>query len=275
MIEIGRKNTLKVVRKTNLGLSLDGGNFKDILLLERYVPEGVEVGDDLEVFVCMDSEDRIIATTQTPYAQAGEFAFLKCVDSGSIGAFLDWGLPKDVLVPYKEMQQDMQQGYSYIVKILVGDRNRLIASSKLDMHLSEDTSMFSEGQEVDILVAVVSDMGYKAVVNNHCWGLLFDNEIFQELRMGQRLQAYVKKIREDGKLDIVLQKPGYGPINSIAKDVLEKLEHAGGHLAFTDKSAPDVIYREFGVSKKAFKKAIGTLYKQRLITIDPDGLRKN
>ncbi|MGL1902573.1 MAG: S1-like domain-containing RNA-binding protein [Fibrobacterales bacterium] len=275
MASIGKTATLTVVSVKEFGLYLDGGELGEILIPTRYAPSRAQEGDEISVFIYCDSEDRVIATTEKPFLEAGEYGLLKVAETGSYGAFLNWGLPKDILVPHKEMQREMEQGFEYLVTVYVDhETDRLVASSRLDRHLSIDTDMFSEGDEVSIIVAHFTDMGCKVVVNNHCWGLLFKNEIFQDLKKGDKTTAWIKNIREDGKLDLVLQQAGYDTIDPLSKEIMEKLDDSDGFLPFNDKSAPDEIYDFFGMSKKAFKKALGSLYKERLITIENDGIHK-
>ena len=275
MAQIGETCTLSIVSTPQHGYYLDGGDLGEILLPKRYAPRGMKPGDELEVFLYLDSEDRPIATTEKPYARVGEFTSLQVVDMAPFGAFLDWGLPKDILVPKSEMPRPMEKGKFYVVKILMDEAsNRIIASARLDRHMSTDTGMFEQGQEVEITIAQFTDMGCKVIVENHCWGLLYDNEIFQELRRGEVTVAYVKKVREDGKLDLILQKPGYEAIDPISENIMDALEQMDGFLPYNDKSAPEDIYEAFGISKKAFKKAIGALYKSRQIRIEENGIHK-
>ncbi len=273
MAEIGKVQTLTVVSIQEFGVYLDGGSLGEILLPGRYAPSRVLEGDELRVFICLDSDDRLIAVTDTPKLQVGEYGLLTVVDAGSYGAFLDWGVPKDILVPFKEMQREMEKGMSYLVTVYVDtETDRLVASSRLDRHLSIDTDEFQEGDEVDIIIDIFTDIGCKVIVNNHCRGLLYTNEIFKNLKKGDHAKAWVKALREDGKLDLTLQKPGYDGIDPLATQILDMINEANGFLPFTDKSNPDDIYKAFGMSKKAFKKAIGSLYKQRHITIKNDGI---
>lgn len=274
MVDIGKFTTLRVVKECDFGVYLDGQELGEILLPAREVPHWCKVGERVKVFVYLDSADRLIATTRTPYATVGQVAWLKVVSVTAVGAFLDWGLPRDLLVPFREQQQRMQAGRSYLVFIYLDDNTRrIVASSELDRFL--DTQPFSgqADQEVELVIGSQTDMGYKVIINDAHWGVLYKNEVFQPLRKGQRLQGFIKKVREDGKIDCCLQEPGYGKVNEAAGVVLAMLHKHGGFLAVTDKSSPEQIRALFGVSKKTYKKAIGTLYKQRYITIEKNGIK--
>ncbi len=275
MANIGKLNTLKVLREAEQGLYLDGDNLGDILIPKRYVPEGTKVDDDIEVFIYTDSEDRIIATTEKPYAMVGQFGAMKVVHVNKFGAFLDWGLMKDLFVPFREQKMKMVEGNTYVVFVYLDlDSDRVAASAKLDQFLDETPPPFEQGEEVDIIVAQKSDLGYKVIINETHWGLIFKNEIFGDIRIGDKRKAYIKNLREDDKIDVSLQKEGYDRIDPLSKTILQKIEDEGGFLALTDKSSPEEIAATFGISKKAFKKAIGALYKQRLIELDTHGIRK-
>jgi uncharacterized protein len=274
MVLIGNFNTLTVVKRVPFGYYLDGHELGEILLPQRYAPEGTEINSEIEVFIYCDSEDRLIATTQKPYAKVGEFAYLKVVSVSQDGAFLDWGLPKDLLVPFREQKLTMQEGKSYIVTIFLDQlTKRIAASSKIDKYLNKQDINLVEGEQVDILVCTETDIGFTAVINNEYPGLLYKTEIFQPLTKGMRCQAYIKKIRDDKKIDISLTKAGIIVENDLAPKILDELERNNGFLPLTDKSSPDEIYRMFHESKKNFKRAIGALYKQRIISIDADGIR--
>ena len=275
MLEIGKYANLEVIKEVDFGLYLDGGPYGEILLPTRYIPEATKVGDDLKVFIYTDSEDRIIATTLNPLATVGEIAFLKVKEVGEYGAFLEWGLPKDLFVPFREQHRPMEMGNSYLVKILLDDKSdRVIGSSRLQKFLKHTAEDLEEGQLVNIMLASKTDLGYKVVVNGEYWGMLYANEVFSKLSQGQRTKAYVKKVREDGKLDLSLQPQGYKKqIPDAAQQVLQKIKDHDGFLTITDKSPPEEIYKTFKMSKKAFKKAVGLLYKQRMIRIEDKGLR--
>ena len=273
MIKIGEKNSLKIVKELDFGIYLDGEEMGEILLPQRYVPETYEIGDMLEVFIYLDSEDRIIATTETPYAGAGDFAFLKVADVNEVGAFLDWGLAKDLFVPFREQKKKMVKGESYVVFIYVDNSNRIAASSNLDRFADAESSCFEDNQEVDLLICEQTELGYKAVINNSHLGVLYSNEIFRKIDMGLKIKGFIKKIRDDGKIDLCLERPGPAKVNNLSRDIFELLAREGGFLSVTDKSPPEEIYSLFGVSKKTYKKALGSLYKKRMITIEKEGIR--
>ncbi len=275
MVEIGKYNVLKVVKDLDFGLYLDGGEeLGEILLPRRYVPVNCTVDTELEVFIYLDSEDRLIATTEMPNAIVGEFAYLKAVSVGKIGAFLDWGLPKDLLVPFREQKANIEKDRSYVVYIYLDDESRRIAaSSKIEKFLDNLPPNYEEGQEVELMIYHQSELGYKAIVNGTHTGMLYDNEVFRRLNKGEKVKGYIKKVREDDKIDLALEKPGYGKVDGIAQSILNVLKNSNGFLDITDKSPAEEISKRLGISKKNFKKAVGSLYKQRLINIENDGIR--
>lgn len=275
MIKIGDYNELEVVKHVDFGIYLDGGAHGEILMPIRYVPEGVEDGQDLEVFIYCDSEDRLIATSEKPKAKVGDFACLEVKSITEFGAFLDWGLPKDLFVPFREQAEPFEEGESYVVYIYLDETSeRIVASSRLKRFLQTESEGFEVGQEVEILVARQTDLGYKVIVNKRYWGLLYENQIFGAISIGEYKKAYIHHIREDLLLDISLQPQGYRVlIPKTAEDLLEKIKSNNGFLPLTDKSAPGEIYAQLNMSKKAFKKAIGLLYKKRLITLEANGIR--
>lgn len=269
MAEVGRYNKLKVLRKAEQGIYLAGERENDILLPNAYIPENCEIGDKIEVFVYRDSEDRIIATTLKPYGSVGEFVGLKVVASTKVGAFMDWGLAKDLLVPFKEQQERMITGRTYVVYILLDEEtDRLIATSRLNRFLSRERPDLVEGQEVDLLINKHTHLGWQAIVNNLYKGTLFENEIFKALQSGQKLKGYVKQVRPDDKIDLILQKTGFSNIDPVIQKILDYLNSQGGSMDITDKSPAELIYVKFGISKRAFKQAIGILYKKRMIKIE-------
>lgn len=273
-IELGKMNRLTVARAVDFGMYLDGGDTGDILLPSRYVPEGCRIGDELDVFLYLDNEERLIATTQKPLVQVGEFAYLEVAWVNNFGAFLNWGLMKDLFVPFREQKMKMQKGQSYIVHVHVDEESyRIMGSAKVEHYLDKDMPSYSTGDEVRILVWKKTDLGFKVIVDNRFSGLIYDNELFRPLHAGDRLTAYVKLVRPDGKLDISLQKPGQAAVKDFSEILLEHLHSKGGTTSFCDKTPAEEIYDAFGVSKKVFKKAVGDLYKKRLIEITPDGLR--
>lgn len=276
MIEIGNYNKLRVVKEVDFGIYLDGGEAGEILMPEKYVPKGTKPDDIIEVFIYSDSEDRPIATTETPLAKVNEFAHLKVKAVNKFGAFLDWGILKDLLVPFREQKADMIEGFSYIVYIYLDEKsNRLAASAKTNKFLSNETPPFAENDEVNILIENKTDIGFKAIIENKFGGLLYQNEVFKDIEKGDRMKAFVKKIREDGKIDLALQKSGYEQIDKISKNILQIIKDSGGFVGVTDKSSPELIKALFNISKKSFKKAVGTLYRQRIIIIDKDGISIN
>lgn len=271
---IGKYNTLRVVKEVDFGVYLDGDELGEILLPIRYVPPGLKPDDEIEVFIYLDSEDRVIATTEEPYAQVGEFAFLEVVSVNKTGAFLDWGLMKDILVPYREQAERMKEGHKYPVYVYLDDESkRIVATSKLNSALDNLMPEYEVGEEVQLLVIDKTDLGYKVVVNNLHSGLLYHNELFKPIKIGDKHTGYVKKIREDDKLDIILEKPGYEKIDGLAGEILSRLKEKDGFLAVSDKSPTELIYKMFATSKKNFKKAIGTLYKKRIISIEKEGIK--
>jgi predicted RNA-binding protein (virulence factor B family) len=274
MAQIGRINRLTVTRIRDYGAHLDGGESGDVLLLKKYVPAKCAPGDEVEVFVYADGPNRLRATTRKPHATVGQFAKLRVKSNTSSGAFLDWGLQKDLLVPKKEQHAPMEEGRSYVVFVFLDEKtNRITASAKLDKFLSLQPPVYAEGQEVDLIIYDRTDMGYKAVVNNSHGGMIYKNEVFQKLHIGQQLKGYIKKIRQDGKIDLSLHQPGYQKIDAVARSILKTIKEHGGRIAVTDKTTPEEIYSLFGVSKKTFKKAIGALYKKRLISFDTNGIK--
>ncbi|MCK5492014.1 MAG: GntR family transcriptional regulator [Candidatus Omnitrophica bacterium] len=274
MVEIGKINKLKIAEKEEFGVYLNGEQFGKIFLPGRDVPENYKIGNLLDVFIYSGSQGEISVTTQTPYAVAGEFAFMKVVSVNTIGVFLDWGIQKDLLVPYSEQKQKMEEGLFYIVFVYLDDKSRrIVASSKLDKFLVNQRFDFKEKQEVDLLIFGSTDIGYKAIVNNCQWGMLYKNEVFQNLKKGQKIKGFIKKVRDDGKIDVCLHKPGYDTVKYFTEIIMDKLKVEGGFIGVNDKSSPEAIYDMFGMSKKIYKKAIGSLYKKKTISIEDEGIR--
>lgn len=274
MIKIGKYNTLTVVKVVDFGVYLDGEERGEILLPNEYVPQNCFPDDSLKVFIYFDSEDRIIATTETPEILVGEFAYMKVVSVSKTGAFLDWGLRKDLLVPFREQRVRMEEGRSYLVYAYVDEEtDRIVATAKIEKYLDRTPPDYEPWQEVDVLIARPTDLGYAVIVNHAHWGVIYRNEIFQPLRIGQKLKAYIKEIRPDGKIDLVLQKPGYDQIALLSQQILKKIRDNGGALDVSDKSSPEMIYQLFGCSKKNYKKAIGALYKQGIIELQEEEIR--
>ena len=273
MLTIGKINKLNVVKKQGADVYLDNGTSGKVLLADKKMSANCQVGDTLEVFVYVDSEGHLAASTKTPLAKVDDIAWLKVVSLNYVGAFLDWGLPKDLLVPFSEQHHEMEVGRSYLVKVFLDDKNRIAATTKIDRFITDESVNFEVGQKVSLIIAEKTELGFKAIVNNTHWGLLYQNELFQPLRKGQKLDGYIKKIRDDQKIDLSLHHPGYGKVVSLADNILIKLKENNGVLMLSDKSPPEAIYAAFGVSKKVFKQAIGALYKKKLITIDKNGIR--
>lgn len=273
-IELGRMNRLTVVKAVDFGLYLDGGREGEILLPSRYVPENTQIGDEIDVFLYLDSEERLIATTEHPKAMVGDFAYLQVAWVNNFGAFLDWGLMKDLFVPFREQKMKMLKGQSYIVHLHIDEESyRIMASAKVERYLSKDMPPYKEGDEVDVLVWQKTDLGFKVIVDNRFGGLLYDSEVFRSLHTGDRTKAYIKQVRPDGKLDLTLNLHGKAAVDDFSEVLLEHLHKNGGKTSLGDKCPAEEIYAMFGVSKKVFKKAVGDLYKRRLIEIVPDGLR--
>ncbi|ORU92420.1 MAG: GntR family transcriptional regulator [Cycloclasticus sp. symbiont of Bathymodiolus heckerae] len=274
MIKVGNTYKLEVVKALDFGFFLDAKELGEVLLPGKYAPNDLEVGASIYVFLYLDSEDRPIATTKTPKAKVGEFAYLNVVARTHVGAFLDWGLEKDVLVPFAEQHRPMEVDKSYLVYLYL-DKNdgRIVASSKIDKFLDDETPHdFSPQQQVDLIIANSTPLGFKAIINNSHWGVLYDNDVFQQLSFGQSKKGFIKRIRPDGKIDLSLQG-GKETRDKYSKIILNYLEKHEGFAPLHDKSHPDIISDTFGMSKGAFKKAIGGLYKQRIITISKDGIR--
>lgn len=275
MIELGRYNELKILRETSVGLFLGDKEGNDVLLPNKYCPKKFEIGDIIEVFVYRDFAERIVATNLKPKLTLFEFALLKVMDVSPIGAFLDWGLEKELFVPFREQRMKMEEGRWYIVYLdLDEETDRLFGTNKIEKRLDNTELEVVEGEEVEILIYNKSDLGYTVIVNNIHKGLIYANEVFQELNIGDRMPAFVKKIREENKLDITLYKLGYKEsIEPNTEEIYNILVQNKGYLAITDKSGPEEIYKHFGISKKAFKKALGALYKQHKVVIEEEGIR--
>lgn len=282
MLNVGYVNLLKVIKKTDFGLFMDGGLIetgddagknKEILLPHRYVKDDMVVGESYEVFVGLDSEDRLFATTEYPYVMVGEIEMLEVVQTNSFGAFLDWGLPKDLFLPFSEQSSPVQVGDQVIVACYLDNSGRIAASMRLNRHISKKKAELEPNTEVSALVLELNDLGYKVVVNDTHFGILYKNEVFEKLQVGQYIKAFVKKCRPDGKIDLYPQQLGYKAAAGIEDKIMAELDE-DGFIQVTDKTPPEEIYRRFGVSKKKFKMALGGLYKKRLIQIDEKGIRK-
>ncbi|MGH8493927.1 MAG: CvfB family protein [Moraxellaceae bacterium] len=275
---IGGTNHLTVTRLTPQGAYLDGGENGEILLPRRYVHEGLQPDDALDVFIYFDSEDRLTATTEKPLAEVGEVAFLEVVDLNDAGIFLKWGLSKDLLLPWNEVPREqkaaLEPGRRVLVMIFADERDRIAASARLADFLKPQSDAFKEGEKVSIIIGDRSDLGYRVIINHRIWGLLHTADIFSNVKKGDVRDAWVKATREDQKISVSLAAAGHAAkVDSVSQGILDKLAKEGGFMAVGDKTAPEIIYRLFGVSKKAFKQAMGTLYKQRLIVIEDGGIR--
>lgn len=272
MIEIGKYNTLKIVRDTQVGLYLSDGK-EDILLPNKYVPREFEVGEELIVFVYLDHEERPVATTLEPYIYLNEFALLRVNYTNKFGAFLDWGLEKDLFVPFREQARPMEKGKRYLVYMYIDDKsNRLAGTSKINQFLSNDELTVEEGEEVDLIISHITEMGINVIINEQHKGLMYKDQVYEDLRTGDRMKGYIKHIRPDNKIDVSLQKAGFENIEPNAEKVLDELRASRGFLRLNDDSHPEDIKTVLKMSKKTFKKAIGTLYKQKLIEIKDDGI---
>ena len=275
MIKLGKYNELEIVRQVDFGVYLSDGEGVEILMPKRYVPAHAQVGDKVRSFVYQDSEARLIATTEQPYAQVGEFASLQVQSVNQVGAFADWGTSKELLIPHREQAKEMEEGHRYIVHIYIDDKSgRIVGSAKLDKFLDNVPATYERNQEVDVLVCKPTQLGYKVIIENTHTGMIYTNQIFQPVHVGQHLRAWVKEVREDEKIDLMLQPMGFrNVIDSAEAQVLRALHLRGGFLTLTDKSDPAEIAEVLQMSKKNFKKAVGALYKQQRITLEDNGIR--
>jgi len=274
MLHIGKINTLRVARESEIGFYLDGGDDLEILLPNRYVPRGLRVGLNIEVFVHTDSEDRLIATTDKPLAVAGDFVLLQVVSVGDYGAFLDWGLPKDLLLPFNQQRSPVREGDICLARVYLDESTgRLAASTKLGRFLNKTPPLYKPGEEVSLIIAEKTDLGYKAIINRKHTGLLFLTDVFEHLKDGEERTGYIKNVREDGKIDLTMNRPGHQQLPKLAEEILVMLKAQKGFLPVNDKTSPGKIRQLFSVSKNTFKMALGSLYKKRLITISDDGIR--
>ena len=274
MAKIGERASLKILREKSFGLYLDGGELGEVLLPHREVPKDNVIGAFLDVFIYTDSEDRPVATLKTPKAMPGEFARLKCVAVTGVGAFLDWGLPKELLVPFREQKSRMEPGKTYLVHVHVDEvSGRIIASARLSRHLDRTPHSFKRGEAVDLTIFGKTALGYKAIVNGTHSGLLFAENVFQPLQPGEKTKGYVAGIREDGKIDLTLHAPGRGLVESLEERIMAELGARGGFWAIGDHSSAAEIHEELGVSKRTFKQTLGALLKKRLILIEDRGIR--
>lgn len=268
MIKIGKNNILKVVKRVDFGLYLDGGEFGEILMPQKYVAEGTEIGDEVEVFIYCDSEDRLVATTERPFVYVGEFGLLKAVSVSGIGAFMEWGVMKDLLVPFREQAERIEEGKSYIVyAYLDNTTKRIVGSTKLNKFLGNRIPRYAAGEQVDVLIVKRTDLGYKVIVDNLFWGMIYFNDLFDPVSVGDRLPAYVKLVREDGKIDVTLREYGGERVFQLAYRIVGYLRDNGGSMTICDTSSPEEIKAVFQCSKKDFKKALGYLYKKGQVRV--------
>ncbi len=275
IMEIGKLNKLRIERETEYGYFLEDQEGNEVLLPNAYVEDQMMLSDEIEVFIYRDSEDRVVATTLKPYIQLGEFAYLRIKEVNSYGAFADWGLPKDLMIPFAQQAERMKEGNSYLIFLLRDEQSdRLIGTSKVNKHIKRNDAELIPGDEVDLLLYNMTDLGMNAIVNNQYHGLIFHSHIHKNIHPGHKIKGYVKEVRDDGKVDVLLDPPGYD--ESIEKNtdlLLSALKENEGFLDLNDKSTPSEISQRLGMSKKAFKKALGKLYKQKLVVITEKGMK--
>jgi uncharacterized protein len=273
MLQIGDYNELKVVREAPQGIYLESEDV-DILMPQKYVPSGTQVGDVIKCFIYKDSEDRLIATTLKPYGKVGDFVCLQVKDVNNAGAFMDWGLEKDLLVPHNEQHKRMEPGKKYVVRICLDEKSeRIIGVSRISPFISRDLDELQEGEKVNLLIYEFTDLGVMAIVNDKFRGMLYRNEVFKNLEVGSRITGFIKKKRDDGKIDLTLQEQGYGEVISASRIIENKLKEHKGILKFSDSSSPEEIRDFFQMSKKVFKKAVGGLYREGKIEIADNQIR--
>jgi uncharacterized protein len=274
MLEIGKYNTLKVLRQVEFGFYLEAFDYGEVLLPNRYADQRLRVGDDIEVIVYLDGEERLIATTEKPYATVGEFAYLRITEVNQFGAYADWGLKKELFIPFAEQKVKCEAGLKYMVYIYLDDlTERIIGTTKLHKFLDLSPALVKEGQKVDALIWSMTDFAYTVIFNNSHLGILYKNEVFQKLFLGQKIEVYIKKVREDFKIDLSLHTITVERFDEFSELLLQKLKESNGFMKVTDKTDADKIYEMFGMSKKNFKKAVGKLYKDRKIMIHDDGIQ--
>ncbi|PRX40519.1 CvfB family protein [Salegentibacter salegens] len=273
MLRIGENHTLNIVRETEPGLFLTDNEGNEVLLPNKYIPETFEIGEEIDVFVYLDHEERPVSTTLEPLVKLDEFAFLKCVETTEFGAFLDWGLEKHLFVPFKEQAYPMKKGGRYLIFCYLDEEtDRLVGSSKVHAFLDNSELTIAPFEEVDLIISNKSDLGYNVIINQLHLGLIYHDDVFQEINVGDEMRGFITKTRPDGKIDVSLQRPGYRSIEPNAELILDKLKRNEGYLNLTDKSSPEAIHSQLGISKKSFKRAAGNLYKQRKIDIKDDGI---
>jgi predicted RNA-binding protein (virulence factor B family) len=275
MLQLGQFNLLVVTDTRANGVLLDGGQSRQVFMPLMPGDASYTPGEQVAVFVYLDSDGGLAATTTKPLVEMGQVAWLEVVEANQTGAFVDWGLPKDLFIPFAEQQTVLRKGQRALVKVYLDNQNRIAGTTRIDHWIEDDASGLQVGDKVSVVIADKTEMGFKAVINHYCWGLLYNNELFQRITKGQVIDAYVKHIRADNKIDLTLNKPGFskGKIEDISQRIIDELQENNGHMSLTDKSPPQEIYKTFGVSKKVFKQALGALYKQRRVSLASDGVR--
>jgi hypothetical protein len=273
--EIGRVHSLAVLEVSAHRVILDGGSSGPLALQRRDCPEELSAGESLAVFIYLEADGQPAATTRRPLAELGQVAWLKIVEINQLGAFADWGLEKDLFIPYAEQQQPLSVGRNALVRVYLDNQGRLAGSTRIDHWIADTSSTLKRGEKVRLIIADRTELGFKAVINHECWGLLYSTELYRRIRKGQQMDGFVQRIRDDGRIDLSVNQPGFsrGKMDEVSSKIIKALEENGGSLPLSDKSPPPEIYARFAVSKKVFKQAIGTLYKQRLIAIEDEGIR--
>lgn len=273
-INLGDYNTLTIVKQVDFGLYLDGGDEGEILLPNRYVPEGAKIGDQIEVFIYLDNEERLVATTEHPLCKVGDFAWLEVAWVNQYGAFLKWGPMKDLFCPFREQKKRMEQGEHYIVHVHIDEESyRIVASAKVERYMEKEPHDLTVGQEVQLLVQQKTELGFKVIIDNRFGGLVYDDQVFRPLHTGDQVKGYIATLRPDGKIDVTLQPTGRKAVLGFSDVLLQYLQSHDGYCELGDKSDAELIKERFQVSKKVYKQAIGDLYRQRIIAISPDGIR--
>ncbi|EGQ8117025.1 GntR family transcriptional regulator [Vibrio parahaemolyticus] len=275
MIKIGQINSLEVIKKADFGVFLDGDDYGSVLLPNKHVPEGTELGDHIEVFLYFDSESQLAATIDKPIAQVGEWGLMKIEGINQTGAFVNWGIKeKDLLIPFSEQRARFTAGQNILVYVYTDKASgRIVGTTKFNKWLDKTPANYEVNEEVDLIIAERSQLGYKAIVNGKHWGMIFPSDVFGKLFIGKKLKGYIKQVREDGKIDLSLQKVGVAKMDDLSSKIIDLLEKKGGFLPLNDKSSPEAIFDAFRTSKGTYKKAIGGLYKQGKIVIEKDGIR--
>ncbi|HHF2938713.1 TPA: CvfB family protein [Vibrio diabolicus] len=275
MIKIGQINSLEVIKKADFGVFLDGDDYGSVLLPNKYVPEGTEIGDHVDVFLYFDSESQLAATIERPIAQVGEWGLMKIEGVNATGAFVNWGIKeKDLLIPFSEQRTRFSAGQTILVYVYTDKASgRIVGTTKFNKWLDKTPANYEVNEQVDLIIAERSQLGYKAIVNRKHWGMIFPSDVFGKLYIGKKLKGFIKQIREDGKIDLALQKVGVAKMDDLSSKILDLLEKKGGFLPLNDKSSPEAIFDAFRTSKGTYKKTIGGLYKQGKIVIEKDGIR--